>query len=144
MLRTTQVKEASLPLMTVMFSIVEPKLGAGILLLALLWCWCWPSIPVGLFLTCSSLNINFLRIVYSIYYTIMTLYNRGRSMTQFSSGCWASPCTYVSLLCLNVQIRARPPCAQQLLAVYTRYKLVIKKRPRQQQQQQQDIFLVAL
>ena len=57
----------------------------------------------------------------------MTLYNRGRSMTQFSSGCWASPCTYVSLLCLNVQIRARPPCAQQLLAVYTRYKLVIKK-----------------
>lgn len=45
MLRTTQVKEASLPLMTVMFSIVDPKLGAGMLLLLLLW-WCWPSIPV--------------------------------------------------------------------------------------------------
>jgi hypothetical protein len=38
MLRTTQVKEASLPLMTVMFSMVDPKLGAGmLLLLALLW-----------------------------------------------------------------------------------------------------------
>lgn len=41
MLRTTQVKEASRPLITVTFSITEPKVGSTVC-----WIWCWPAVPI--------------------------------------------------------------------------------------------------